>query len=98
VTHALDLAYVALWIEPDAEWRQRAVSELWTEDAVHILQPPQEVLRVAAALDIGATFQARGHRELEARVVSACVTGRSRVTCRRRLSRSRIAARCKFRG
>jgi len=73
MTDALDLAdrYVALWNEPDAERRRKAISDLWTEDAVHILQPPVEVLQAAAALNIGATFQTRGHRELEARVARA---------------------------
>ena len=60
--------YVAVWNEPDADRRRRAVAELWTEDAVHFLQPPNEVREAAAALDVTAVFQARGHRELEARV------------------------------
>lgn len=73
MTDALDLAdrYVALWNEPDAERRRTAILKLWTEDAIHILQPPEEVRQAAAALDMGATFQARGHRELEARVARA---------------------------
>jgi hypothetical protein len=42
VTDTLELAdrYVSIWIQEDAERRRRAVSALWTEDAVHILQPP----------------------------------------------------------
>jgi hypothetical protein len=70
VTDVSDLVdrYVALWNEPDADRRRRAVAELWTEDAVHFLQPPQEVREAAAALDVTAVFQARGHRELDARV------------------------------
>jgi hypothetical protein len=60
--------YAAIWNEPDAERRRQAVTELWTEDAVHILQPPQEVQDAAASLDVTATFRARGHGELEARV------------------------------
>jgi hypothetical protein len=47
------------------------VAELWTEDAVHLLQPPGEVREAAAALDMTASFQTRGHRELEARVARA---------------------------
>jgi len=38
---------------------------------VGILQPPQEVREAAAALDITASFQARGHSELEARITRA---------------------------
>jgi hypothetical protein len=60
--------YVAIWNEPDAARRGAAVVQLWTEDAVHILQPPQEVREAAAALEVTPIFQARGHRELEARV------------------------------
>jgi hypothetical protein len=60
--------YVAIWNEPDAERRRRAIGELWSEDAVHILQPPQEVQEAAAALDVRPTFEVQGHNELEARV------------------------------
>jgi hypothetical protein len=35
---------------------------------VQILEPPQEVREAAAGLEVTPTFQARGHRELEARV------------------------------
>lgn len=55
----------------DAERRRNAVAALWTEDALHILQSPQTVQEAAAALDVTPTFQARGHRELEARVARA---------------------------
>ncbi len=63
--------YVAIWNEPDPGRRRSAVAELWAEDAVHMLQPPQEVRKAAAALDVTPTFQSRGHRELEARVTRA---------------------------
>lgn len=63
--------YAAIWNEPDAKRRRDAVAALWTEDAVHVLQPPQEVQAAAAALDVTPTFQARGHAELEARVARA---------------------------
>jgi hypothetical protein len=63
--------YAAIWNEPDAELRRAAVSAVWTEDALHVFQPPQEVLDAAAALDVSAVFQARGHAELEARVARA---------------------------
>ena len=60
--------YVAVWIEPDAERRRKAIVELWAEDGVQILQPPQEVLKTAAELGLTPTLKARGHDELEVRV------------------------------
>jgi hypothetical protein len=70
ITELVD-RYVAIWHEADAERRQSAVAELWTEEAIHILQPPEDVREAAAALNVTATFQARGHKELEARVARA---------------------------
>ena len=63
--------YTAIWNEPDADRRRRGVRELWSENAIHILQPPQEVQAAAANLDVTPTFQSRGHAELEARVTRA---------------------------
>jgi hypothetical protein len=63
--------YVAIWNEADPACRHTAVAELWTEDAFHLFQPPQEVIDAAVALDVTAVFQARGHGELEARVARA---------------------------
>ena len=63
--------YVAVWSEPNAERRRRTVATLWTEDALHLLQPPQLVREAAAGLAVEAAFQARGHEELEARVARA---------------------------
>ena len=40
--------YVGLWNEPDALRRRQLIAELWTEDGVHILQPPQEIREIAA--------------------------------------------------
>jgi len=60
--------YVAVWIEPDAERRRKAIAELWTEDGAQLLQPPQEVLKTAAGLGLTPTLEARGHDELEVRV------------------------------
>jgi hypothetical protein len=42
--------YVAVWHEPDAELRRKAIRELWAEDGAHILQPPQEIRQAAAGL------------------------------------------------
>jgi hypothetical protein len=63
--------YVAIWNEADADRRRQGVAQLWSEDAVHILEPPQQVREAAANLEVTPTFQARGHRELEARVTRA---------------------------
>jgi hypothetical protein len=73
MTNEQDLVdrYVAVWNESDPGRRRSRVAEVWTEDAVHILQPPQDVREAAAALDLTPTFQARGHGELEARVSRA---------------------------
>ncbi len=60
--------YVAVWNEPDAGLRRKAVAELWTEDGVQLLQPPQEIREAAAALGVTPVLEARGHEALEARV------------------------------
>jgi hypothetical protein len=64
--------YVAVWNEPDARLRREAIHELWAADGVHILQPPQEIRKVAVGLGFtSATLQARGHDALEVRVTRA---------------------------
>ncbi|MFL6126243.1 hypothetical protein [Actinophytocola sp.] len=63
--------YVAVWNEPSAEVRRAAVCALWTEDGVHLLQPPEETVKAADGLSVTAVFQARGHDELTARVARA---------------------------
>lgn len=73
VTDLVD-RYVAVWNEPDAARRRNAVVALWTEDAVHILEPPQAVREAADELNVIPTFQARGHQELDARVTRAYET------------------------
>jgi hypothetical protein len=72
-TQAFAEKYFALWNEPDPDARRRVIAELWTEDGRHILQPPQEIREIAAQPGIGltATLEARGYREIEARVASA---------------------------
>jgi hypothetical protein len=64
---------MTMWNEPSAEARRASVRELWVEDGVHILQPPEEAVKIAGRPGIGlsAIFQARGHDELTARVDSA---------------------------
>jgi hypothetical protein len=65
--------YVALWNEPDADRRRRMIAELWTADARHTLQPPQEIREIAArpGLAIAAILEARGREEIEGRATSA---------------------------
>jgi hypothetical protein len=64
--------YVALWNEPDADRRRRMIATLWTEDARHILQPPQEIRAIAAQPGIAMTaiLKAQGYEEIEARAAS----------------------------
>lgn len=69
-----DLAdrYVAVWGEPDPELRRAAIRELFAPDAVHVLQPPQEMRKAAAGLGFGdVVLEARGHEALERRVARA---------------------------
>jgi hypothetical protein len=72
-TQALAEKYMGLWNEPDPERRRRTIAELWTEDGMHILQPPQEIREIAAQPGIGLTaiLEARGYEEIEARATSA---------------------------
>ncbi|MEV4510966.1 hypothetical protein AB0K00_18585 [Dactylosporangium sp. NPDC049525] len=64
--------YVAVWGEPDADRRRTAIRELWSDDAVHVLQPPQELRQAAAGLGFDRlVLEARGHAELESRVARA---------------------------
>src|SRR5690606_18145636 len=63
--------YTAVWMEPDAERRRLMIAALWSEDAIHILQPTQEVYAAAAERAVNPTWQVRGHDELEARVTKA---------------------------
>jgi hypothetical protein len=69
----IDIAerYLAIWNEPDADVRRRMLGELWAEDAVQILEPPQEARAAAERLDMSGSFESRGHGELERRVTSA---------------------------
>ena len=63
--------YTAVWMESDGERRRKAIADLWSEDAIHILQPTQQVYAAADERAVNPTWQVRGHEELEARVVSA---------------------------
>jgi hypothetical protein len=67
-TNELVERYVGIWNESDPEKRREGIAGIWTEDAMHILEPPQQVQEIAGTLKVEATFQARGHAELEDRV------------------------------
>jgi hypothetical protein len=86
--------YVAVWNEALPAVRRATVSELWTEDGVHILQPPDEVVKIASRPGVGVTavLQARGHDELTARVESAHTefVASGQMTFRRRGEVSRV--------
>ena len=63
--------YTAVWMEPDGDRRRKAIADLWSEDAIHILQPTQAVYEAADERAVNPTWQVRGHDELQARVTSA---------------------------
>jgi hypothetical protein len=70
--HDLASRYVAVWNEPDAERRRAAVRELWSADAVHVVQAPKELRQAAEGLGFhGLVLEARGHDALELRVTHA---------------------------
>jgi hypothetical protein len=71
-TQALAEKYVALWNESDTDRRRRTITELWTEDGRHILQPPEEIRVIAAQPGIAmrAILEAQGYEEIEARAAS----------------------------
>jgi hypothetical protein len=92
--------YVALWNEPDPHRRRRMIEELWTEDGMHILQPPQEIREVAARPGLGLTavLEARGYAELEARATTAYEqwVGSEELSFRRRDDAERLRDVVKF--
>ena len=64
--------YIGVWNEPDPEIRRKTVHELWADDSLHILLPPQEMHERAVGLGFAtAALEARGHDELHARVTHA---------------------------
>jgi hypothetical protein len=68
----LALRYIAMWNEPDAELRRKAIQALWSEGGTHILQPPKEMRLAAAGLGFDeVTLQTQGHDALEVRVTRA---------------------------
>jgi hypothetical protein len=92
--------YLALWNDRDADRRRRTIAELWTQDARHFVQPPQEIRAIAAQPGIGlpAILEARGHEEIEARVASAYEhwVGSEGLSFRRRNDAERLGDVLKF--
>jgi hypothetical protein len=72
-TNAQQLAerYTAVWMEPDSDRRREGIAGVWSEDAIHVLQPTQEVYEAANERAVNPTWQVRGHDELEGRVTKA---------------------------
>ena len=68
---ALADRYVAVWNEPDPAARRAGVRALWSADASHTIQPPQEIGAAAAALGVAVDLEARGHAALEERVAKS---------------------------
>jgi hypothetical protein len=63
--------YLAVWNEPDPEVRRTSVEQLWTEDGLHLLEPPEEIVKRATEIGVTASLAARGHDELFTRVTRA---------------------------
>lgn len=64
--------YIGVWNEPDPEIRRKTVGDLWAEDGLHVLRPPQQMQDTAVSLGFTtAVLEARGHDELHARVTRA---------------------------
>jgi hypothetical protein len=59
--------YTSVWNEPDAGRRRQLIGELWAEDSVQVLQPPEAVVATAPALGVTPTFEVRGHAALDGR-------------------------------
>jgi hypothetical protein len=51
---------VAVWNEPDTEQRRKRIAQLWAEEGVHILEPPQVVRETAATLGMTPTLRLAG--------------------------------------
>ncbi|MFI0943556.1 hypothetical protein [Streptomyces sp. NPDC021020] len=64
--------YVAVWNEPDPGARRKAVERLWADDALQVLQPPQEMREAAEKVGMrSVVLEAHGHDALEFRVRTA---------------------------
>ncbi|MEU6549077.1 hypothetical protein ABZ915_02155 [Streptomyces sp. NPDC046915] len=61
--------YTAQWNLTEATERRAAIERLWAQDGTHILQPPEEMRRIAAELGFDHTaLEAQGYDAIETRV------------------------------
>jgi len=61
--------YIALWSEPDEQARRAAIRALWAPGGAHVLQPPAEVVKIAASWGFDSpSLEARGYVAIETRV------------------------------
>lgn len=64
--------YIEVWNEPDPDTRRKTVEELWTEDALQVLQAPEAIREAAQKVGMrNVVLEARGHDALEFRVRTA---------------------------
>ena len=64
--------YVAAWNETDPGRRHTMIRQLWSADAIHVLQAPLELRRAAERLGFELTaLEARGYPALDVRVARA---------------------------
>ncbi|WP_051970619.1 hypothetical protein [Kitasatospora azatica] len=71
-TQQLADRYIAVWNEPDPTVRRTLIAELWSPEAVHLVQPPQEMRERAIGIGFpDAALELRGHAALEVRVRTA---------------------------
>jgi hypothetical protein len=90
--------YVAVWNEPDADTRRTSIASLWTEDAVHLVQPTEEMVAAADGLRMVAHLQVTGHDALEERVTHGYedFVGSGKFSFRRRGNIGRVGDAVKF--
>jgi hypothetical protein len=64
--------YVSIWNESSPEARAKLVRDLWSEDAMHIVETPDEMRERAHELGFPAPrLVVHGHEELERRTAQA---------------------------
>lgn len=74
MTHAQEFAerYVEVWNEPSPETRRNRIREIWSEQAEHVLQPPDEMRDMARRIGFAEPrLELRGYPALEVRVKRA---------------------------
>lgn len=64
-------SYLDVWNESDAGRRRELIEQLWAQDAVMLLEPPEEIREKAQWLGVHPVLEVRGHDALEIRVTRA---------------------------